>query len=333
MSRAKLQRHHVGVAIAALLAAASGSVSAAPPQRTTRDVRAIQQRKQDAALEHAPNRIGGIAKEKVLFYSRLWPLKSRIRVAFDGEHTELYSRIAELGNRWTEDTTISFDFGQGANFYRWSRADAKNEYPVRVAFRPGAFYSFMGTEWRDCPPPPKKRSPWLFQPRFVTTKELDVSVLHEIGHVLAGIPHVFNHPDASVDFNKQRLTEAFRDPEFELLIGPSQSSWTPLLPSPRSVMSYTFSSDLFLRGKESPWFQPKMQDALSDYDRQLVHLMYGKYADRPAVGAVQLEDGFGRTNKDSAEPNYELKVNETWRLVDPSVLFDSRWQQIMPVRC
>jgi V8-like Glu-specific endopeptidase len=289
------------------------SVSGAPQP----GVAAEQKRAQEKVLEEAPRTVAGIPKEKLLFYSRLWPLHAQIKVAFDGEHKELYKRVAALAQQWTEDTTIAFDFGKADEFYGWSAIDKDYRYPVRVGFAPDAFYSYMGSECALAAPNEKTIS--LTPPEGDNDKRWEWSVLHEFGHVL-GIPHIFNHPDARADISADGVDRVFGPAARSLLFTPADLNWTPLRPFPPSVMSYMFTEEMLVHGRESRWFQPRPIAALSVYDRQLVHLMYGKDADRPAVGAVRLVSG-DTPSQASTEPSYELVTNEIYRLMDPVTVF------------
>jgi V8-like Glu-specific endopeptidase len=308
------------VIAALLLLGASHSLSAAPIAREQMTTAATEQGQEEVqALRVAPQLVGGISSKKLLFYSRLWPLHSRIKVAFDGTHPDLYPRIAQLAGLWTDQTTIRFDFvSPTGEFYRWSPQDKVHQYPVRVGFADGAFYSYVGTQCASAPPSQKTVS-------FPSAASIgddafwDASVLHEFGHVL-GLPHAFNHPNAEVDFDKETLRSRFPGSAFELLFQSTDASWTPLRPSPVSVMNYAFDASTFLAKERSPWFQERMQASLSDYDRQLVHLVYGEDAERPTEGAILLREEANASDT-RPEPNYELQTHEIYRLVDPSVIF------------
>lgn len=277
--------------------------------------------KQRQLLEEAPDFIGGIKKEEVLFYSRLWPLDSTIRVAFDGTHPKLYEEIASLANQWVEGTRVKFDFGQEHGFFRWSRSDEVYDFPIRVGFEPGAFYSYIGTE---CALAKANQPTTMISPLAGDKEAWRASVLHEFGHVL-GIPHAFSHPNANVDINKDRFQLLYGS-AFESFDG--SESWVPLNPAPDSVMNFSFPPEVFWKGKDSPWYRPFIAPRLSGYDRTLVQVMYGYHAARPIGEAVRYATLVVDSNtciqpepSASNEPVFELQQGRYWELVDPSLIF------------
>jgi hypothetical protein len=314
--RRNASRRVIGsILTALLLLTAPADIYAAPVAQRQLEIPQSLQARQERVIREAPRLVGEIPREAVLFYSRLWPLHSKIRVAFDGSHPQLYAEIVELSKQWSEGTTIAFDFGFPNEFYRWSSADEEFKYPVRISFQQGASYSLMGTECAVARP---NQTTTVLPPEGENRENWRATVLHELGHVL-GFPHAFSHPRAKVDFNRARLRERYGfNPEF---IG-TETSWTPLDPDPDSAMNFVFPAEVFESGEKSPWYRPQAVAQLSNYDRELARFVYGEGAARPIDGAAKLVSVTAEADPpDNKElPVYELQQGVHWQLIDPTVL-------------
>jgi hypothetical protein len=307
-----------------------------------------------ALIAKSPGIPSDASAGRALFYSRLWRPGQKLTVAFRGGSVEIRRRTAQIASEWTKCANLSFDFGANpanpneAAFYEWPAPDGKKVYDIRIGFG-DANYSTIGTDSASAAALPTEPSMSLVQ-SFFDTDMFQFSVLHEFGHAL-GLQHVHSHPDADPDFRwdddagyvltKDEFGRPIVDPEgrrpgaysllgyfgsreqVDLNLRPNASNWMPLKPTPDSVMMYAYQAEFFVNGRESPWFREKPRTSLSDYDRQLIQLIY------PRPGGIQGEHAIVEKAKEqllsrekgpvkSAEPNIgDYDLTRHWKILPP----------------
>jgi serralysin len=131
----------------------------------------------------------GFAERLALVKDSKWPDQYGLRIRFLDGDPVLQQRVRQAAEIWMQHMGLTLLFGA-------READAE----IRIAFRPGGSWSFIGTQCRQVPKSdPTMNFGWL-RPDSAQT-EVERVVLHEFGHAL-GCIHEHQNPAGGIAWNR-----------------------------------------------------------------------------------------------------------------------------------
>src|SRR6476660_9027590 len=157
----------------------------------------------DRFLRNLPPDIGGDPLEFVIDSALLWNPGQALRVAFRGGSDDLYRKIADVADEWSNHGNITFDFtDHDTNEFRtWSADDTEYAGDIRISFTFAGYWSLVGTDSIDRSIVPVNEPSMNFGgfPRSLPNG-WQATVLHEFGHAL-GFQHEHQSPIGGCDLD------------------------------------------------------------------------------------------------------------------------------------
>lgn len=192
-----------------------------------------------------------------------WRPGTEIAVRFLGGSAGVRRRVEEIAHRWEEHANIGFRFGRSRTA------------PLRIAFRRGGSWSYVGTAALSVPDPqPTMNLGWLTDEAPVD--EYERVVLHEFGHAL-GCEHEHQSPGVRIPWDKPRVyawyaetlgwPQAMVDEQVLFPHSPEGMRWSRF--DPESIMLYPVDEALTVGSWSVGWNR-----VLSDADRAFIRTQY-----------------------------------------------------------
>ena len=213
---------------------------------------------------------------------RLWPANSELQLCFWDGDDELRKLFVDVIQRWLPGTSIQVDYGPAPRYRDCSPTSPSD---IRVAFKLGGNWSFVGTE--SLTYNRTSASLNIGDAAMGSLADLDRAalegvMLHEFGHAL-GLQHEHQSPEAHCNeefdypkiyqyaaavwgWSKEKVDKNMK----ALAAGPR---WLTTPYDPHSVMHYYFKDWMFKQGSAATCFVGHNQ-VLSATDKELIRRVY-----------------------------------------------------------
>lgn len=204
-------------------------------------------------------------KRGVAFPADLWPQYSTIKISMSGMTPEQEQFTKDNINKWAPHVNLKFEFTNEPN------AD------VRIA---GSSTEHSGGSrvGRNSKNPPTDEPSMRLGFAGGLGKKTAAQVLHEFGHAL-GLKHEHQHPNRTLDFNKENVYKHYESSGKPRSDGDSQvlNQFDPDKTyaseyDQRSIMHYPLPGTFFLNNTPTP-----ENDELSATDIQFISKLYPKH--------------------------------------------------------
>ena len=235
-----------------------------PPDAVpTAEARALAQRPDNLEVIPLDGRRMSARPRMAIRTSLLWKPGSELGVRFMGRGgTNLRRRVEDVAHRWEEYANVRFRFGR------------MRSAPIRVSFRPGGSWSYVGTAALSVPDnEPTMNLGWLTDD--TEEDEVDRVVLHEFGHAL-GCEHEHQSPGARIPWDKPKVyayyeglgwPRAMVDEQVLFANSPEGIRWSRF--DPDSIMLYPVDEQLTIGTWSAGWNR-----SLSNTDRAFIRSQY-----------------------------------------------------------
>lgn len=138
----------------------------------------------------------GVTPRGATIKAKQWPNGSVIKVSLNGGNSYLRNKVIQYASLWEQYANIDFRF-----------VTNDNTAPIRVTFKSGGSYSYLGTDARYISRNRETMNFGWFN-NYTSDAEFRRTTVHEFGHAL-GMIHEHQHPLADIPWDKPRVYEYY----------------------------------------------------------------------------------------------------------------------------